>query len=73
MHERTLQCDAGYACAVIARIFQDIVQIGAQDSGALRQYDAKLGKQASDAVNTSSALFFKAFTQSMYTQHSLLV
>ena len=73
MHECTLQRNAGCACDVIARILQDIVQIGVQDSGALRQDDAKLGEQSSNTVYACCAFLFEPFTQPMHTCYALLL
>ena len=73
MHECTLQRNAGCACDVIAGIFQDIVQMGGQGSEALRQHNAELGEQSSNAVNACCAFLFEPFTQLMHAQYALLL
>lgn len=73
MHECTLLRNAGCVRDVVGRIFQDIVQMGAQGSGALRQHNAQLGEQSSNAVNACCALLFEPFTQPMHTQYALLL
>lgn len=73
MIERALQHAARHGAELVAGVFDDVCQYGAQDLRALREDEPEFGQHAADLVDAAGALFLETLAHAVQAHYALLL
>ena len=70
---RSLQRQPGQCAQLVARVLEHVAQNGLQLARTLREHQAELGQQPTNAIDAGRAVFLEPLAQPVHAQHALLL